>query len=585
MVEPLGVGGDMTDKGMVLEAAGTDILGSGKGSGVCHQERFSQNSDGWTVVKEGQAEVLFPSLNDVFYNPVQEFNRDLSTAVIQAHAAQQLDVVDLKAGDVCEEGITVLEALAASGLRSIRFAKEIKGLKSAVANDWSRQATESIRRNVEHNKVEHLVTPHNGDAAMLMYQHRQAKDRFHVIDLDPYGSPTPFLDSAVQAVSDGGLLCVTATDMAVLCGNSPETCYTKYGAIPLKSRSCHEFAVRILLQCLESHANRYGRYIEPLLSLSIDFYCRVFVRVYTGQAVCKQTTSKLGHVHQCTGCESLAFQPLGKLTNHKQGQEPQGKVTNQQSGQEPQGKLTNQKPGQIKYSLPTGPPVGRTCDHCGNNHHIGGPIWLAPIHNLDFVSDLLDSLSEDKFQTYPRMVGMLSMVLDELQDIPLYYELSRLCNITKLSQGKLTIYLSALLNAGYRVSLTHANRHGIKTDAPNTFIWSMMRAWAKKEKKEKSNLSDGCPGRNIMEKKEEVDDTVCFDEHPLANPDSRKNSLKRFQMNPERNWGPKMRSKTSTLKNMENSKKVKNQGKHSKNKILGDGEASAKKLKTDADCL
>merc|ERR550519_1567251 len=280
MVEPLGVGGDMTDKGMVLEAAGTDILGSGKGSGVCHQERFSQNSDGWTVVKEGQAEVLFPSLNDVFYNPVQEFNRDLSTAVIQAHASQQLDVVDLEAGDVCEEGITVLEALAASGLRSIRFAKEIKGLKSVVANDWSKQATESIRRNVDHNKVDKIVTPHNGDASLLMYQHRQPKSRFNVIDLDPYGSPTPFLDSAVQAVTDGGLLCVTATDMAVLCGNSPETCYTKYGAIALKTRSCHEFALRILLQCLESHANRYGRFIEPLLSLSIDFYCRVFVRVY-----------------------------------------------------------------------------------------------------------------------------------------------------------------------------------------------------------------------------------------------------------------------------------------------------------------
>ena len=28
--------------------------------------------------------------------------------------------------------------------------------------------------------------------------------RFDVIDLDPYGSPTPFLDSALQAVADGG---------------------------------------------------------------------------------------------------------------------------------------------------------------------------------------------------------------------------------------------------------------------------------------------------------------------------------------------------------------------------------------------
>ena len=70
------------------------------------------------------------------------------------------------------------------------------------------------------------------------------QDRFDVIDLDPYGSPTPFLDAAVQSVADGGMLCITATDMAVLCGNSPETCYTKYGAIALKSKSCHEMALR-----------------------------------------------------------------------------------------------------------------------------------------------------------------------------------------------------------------------------------------------------------------------------------------------------------------------------------------------------
>ena len=141
-------------------ATGVAGEGAGGGVGVCHQDRFSQNSDGWTVVKEGQAEVLFPSLNDVFYNPVQEFNRDLSTAVIQAHAAQNLDVMKHEPGEVCDEGITVLEALAASGLRSIRFAKEIR----IVAIDWSKQATERIRRNAVHNKVEDMVTAHNGDA-------------------------------------------------------------------------------------------------------------------------------------------------------------------------------------------------------------------------------------------------------------------------------------------------------------------------------------------------------------------------------------------------------------------------------------
>ena len=44
---------------------------------VCHKDRFKIDKNGWTVVEEGKAQVLFPSLNDVFYNPVQEFNRDL----------------------------------------------------------------------------------------------------------------------------------------------------------------------------------------------------------------------------------------------------------------------------------------------------------------------------------------------------------------------------------------------------------------------------------------------------------------------------------------------------------------------------
>jgi hypothetical protein len=39
---------------------------------------------------------------------------------------------------------------------------------------------------------------------MLMYQHQRVSERFDVIDLDPYGSPAPFLDAAVQAVSEGG---------------------------------------------------------------------------------------------------------------------------------------------------------------------------------------------------------------------------------------------------------------------------------------------------------------------------------------------------------------------------------------------
>lgn len=65
----------------------------------------------------------------------------------------------------------------------------------------------------------------------------------------------------------------------------------KYGSVPLKSKACHEMALRILLRCIEGHANRYGRYIKPLLSLSVDFYARVFVRVFSGQFQCKDSST------------------------------------------------------------------------------------------------------------------------------------------------------------------------------------------------------------------------------------------------------------------------------------------------------
>ena len=49
------------------------------------------------------------------------------------------------------------------------------------------------------------------DARVLMLQ---KAGTFDVVDLDPYGAPVQFLDSAVQAASEGGMLCITATDMA-----------------------------------------------------------------------------------------------------------------------------------------------------------------------------------------------------------------------------------------------------------------------------------------------------------------------------------------------------------------------------------
>uniref|UniRef100_A0A452I4C4 tRNA (guanine(26)-N(2))-dimethyltransferase n=1 Tax=Gopherus agassizii TaxID=38772 RepID=A0A452I4C4_9SAUR len=466
---------------------------------------------GETVITEGKAKIIFPSANEVFYNPVQEFNRDLTCAVITEFIRLQLSakgiqivvpgeekiekvVVDLSegeeaglepapdgegaeqakaVGEVCKEGVRILEALAASGLRSIRFAKEVPGLQAVVANDFSSKAVELMARNIQFNGVGHLVTSSLADARMLMYQQKAEKHPFDIIDLDPYGSPATFLDAAVQAVSEGGLLCVTCTDMAVMAGNSGETCYSKYGAMSIKGKFCHEMALRIILHSLDLRANCYQRYIVPLLSVSADFYIRVFVRVFTGQATAKASASKQALLYNCVGCGTHHFQRLGKMTSHGSN---------------------------FKYSAASGPPVGPSCEHCHQRHQLGGPMWAEPLHDQAFVQRVLSALGSNpgRFGTQDRIQGVLSMVTEELSDVPLYYTLDCLSSTIHCNTPSLLQFRSALLHAGYRVSLSHACKNAIKTDAPPSILWDIMRCWERLHPVKRERLSDTSPAFHIL---------------------------------------------------------------------------------------
>ncbi|XP_063062157.1 tRNA (guanine(26)-N(2))-dimethyltransferase isoform X2 [Engraulis encrasicolus] len=565
---------------------------------------------GETVVREGKAAILFPSANEVFYNPVQEFNRDLTCAVITEFAREQLSqkgvrlvvpgekervvvcladdkdkssenqetmdgmkeeeeekkkekdagngsettgngngkekkengggkeeeesFVTASVGEKCEQGLRVLEGLAASGLRSVRFALEIPGLRSVTANDFSAKAAALIARNAQHNQVAHLVHASQRDASMVMYEARGKNQRFDVIDLDPYGSPAPFLDAAVQAVSEGGLLCITCTDMAVMAGNSGETCYSKYGSMSIKLKSCHEMALRIILHSLDQRANVYQRYIEPLLSVSVDFYIRVFVRVRTGQAKVKNSASKQALVYHCAGCGSFHLQRMGKKTAHGNN---------------------------MKYSASTGPPVGPSCEHCGQRHQLGGPLWAEPLHDVGFVRRVLDAVSGNptRFGTAKRIEGVLSMVTEELPDVPLYYTLDHLSSTVHCNTPPMLSFRSALLHAGYRVSLSHACKNTIKTDAPPGVLWDIMRGWEKANPVKRERLSETSPAFKILNTEPTVQ--ACFDVREDANPQSRKRHLVRFQENPQANWGPKAKAGGGGISTELEDKRKKFQGK------------------------
>lgn len=225
-----------------------------------------------------------------------------------------------------------------------------------------------------------------------------------------------------------------------------------------------------------------------------------------------------------------------------------------------------------KYSRAHGPPTNTKCEFCNSRLIIGGPFYSQPIHDLDFVQSLLHSLDNPELgelKTEKRIRGILSVISEELPNCPLYWGLDATASVLKLSVPSLIIFRSAILNAGYEVSLSHCHPLSIKTDAPPSVIWDLfqgrifvietqsipilrflfyvLQGFAKTQYPEKDwpkplpENKPPTPGDYILNRPVVVQ--ADFTTHPKANPSSRMQKLVRFQENQGKNWGPKSRAK------------------------------------------
>lgn len=518
-----------------------------------NNNKSNNNSSEYTILKEGQAEILMRG-NDVFYNKAQIVNRDLSIAVVRAflikreeepmnarnkkkcstqthsqpeekgdaksqHDGAPTNTADSKREDAKSEVVIspakplrILEALAASGLRALRYAREVDGVGSVIALDNDEVAVESCKRNIKLNGsiAATKVHPVHADARVYMLTHEK---QFDAVDVDPYGSPSVFLDSAVQTVADGGLLMCTATDMAVLCGNNGEVCHSKYGSYPVRGKYCHEMALRILLASIESHANRYKRYIVPVLSVSIDFYIRVFVRIYTSAKAVKASASKLSYLYQCVGCDAFHLQPVGRITY---------------------------KNDNARYLPGSGPSILPECNHCGKRFNMGGPIWSEPIHDAEWIDLILRSLKESnkRYPAFDKVHGVVTAISEELLEVPLYLSLHSLCSTLKCTSPSASLFRYAIANAGYNISSSHALPLGLKTNAPMDVVWDIMRCWVKTHpvKAQPADMA----GSIILSKEPVLQ--ANFSKVNAALSKARTKGIPRFVPNPEEYWGPKPRA-------------------------------------------
>ncbi|KAK8819165.1 hypothetical protein WA538_001739 [Blastocystis sp. DL] len=498
---------------------------------------------GYKTITEGSATILFPENNDVFYNKVQVKNRDLSILMITLFGQIQKEEMEaLKAKKpkryegllaerkkvaeaegkpwMAEDGLYILEALAASGLRSIRYFQEIPNIRRLIVNDIADAAVASMKQNFAFNHLtSDRIVANQADATMLMYANRSPSHRFDVIDLDPYGSCSIFLDGAVQSLRDGGLLCVTSTDLTVLCGNHPEVAYSKYGSNCPKTVFCHELAVRILLHTIKLAAAKYGRNVEVLAAFQIDFYVRCFVRIWDSRSDVKRLASESSLLHYCPNCHNYQLQPLGR-----------------------------EKGG--KFSAP-GCVVDSKCNVCGGVYKLGGPIYAGELHDHDFVKraiDLLDAqfvskssepLPNFKCSTHGILLGMLTAMQEEIA-MPLYFSFHGVASALRLTAPKYQEIASALRNAGFATSQCHCDPLALKTNAPGEVVFDVFRAYFRKfqlaEKQEwLEKLPEGFAKQYLSQPAtREYDFTLV--------PELKKEyTFPRFPGNPEANWGPKAR--------------------------------------------
>ncbi|OCT51005.1 N2,N2-dimethylguanosine tRNA methyltransferase family protein [Cladophialophora carrionii] len=421
---------------------------------------------------------------------------------------------------------SILDALSATGLRALRYAKEIPFATDIVANDLSQASVESIELNIKHNQVEDKVRSNLGDARAFMYskvgnEHsRSAKGyvhRFDVIDIDPYGTAAPFFDCSLQAIRDGGMLCVTCTDAGVFASSGyPEKTFALYGGMPIKGAQSHEGGLRLILNGVAMSAAKYGLAIEPLLSLSIDYYARLFIRVHRKQQDVKLLAGTTMTVYNCGhGCGAWVTQPL--LRNQPQ----------------------TSKNGDTFYKFSSAQVAAKSpnCEHCDSKMHLCGPMWAGPLHNPYFVQKMLEklpSLDKNVYGTIDRLEGMLTLALEEDLSLepssnespspadakdesmndpriiprlatnkpdpaPFFFMPTYLAKILHCATPSEYAVRGALLGLGYRVSRSHCKAGSIKTNAPWGVLWEIIREFMRTKAPIKDGaLKRGTPGWNIL---------------------------------------------------------------------------------------
>src|SRR3989344_5180698 len=207
---------------------------------------------------------------EVFYNPVMASNRNISILLLNSLPNKNMNLAD---------------PLAGSGIRSLRFLKELKKskIKQLYVNDIKANFSDSFAEILKLNNIHsNKISIHNQDANLFMLN----QEGFDYIDIDPFGSPNNFLAAAISRISRKGIIAVTATDTAALTGTYPKVTQRKYWASNVKNYLMHETGLRILIRKVQLVGMQYDKALIPVFSYAKEHYMRVFLECRKGKNEC-----------------------------------------------------------------------------------------------------------------------------------------------------------------------------------------------------------------------------------------------------------------------------------------------------------
>ena len=352
------------------------------------------------AIEEGNARIS--QAKGVFFNPEMELCRSMFSLAVGAIGGK-LDVVD---------------AMCASGARGIRYKLENKNVGKLALVDANKLAVACARKNAVANKVRCRTI--YADANEFL-----RKNAFDFVELDPFGSPIPFLHDTARsfATKDAGWLSVTATDVAVLCGAHHAACLKNYAAAPLNNEFCHENACRILSASVARAFAPFNLAATPAFTLSHRHYVKVLFSLSRGAEKSVEAMKKIGFVSYCPACQWRDGKRLPLLKN---------------------------------------------CPHCEAQLQIGGPLYIGSLWDSALLEQMLLLNAERKYAKAKEIEKLLSNMRDESGIGTIgYYDLHVVAKKREAKILSMDDAVAKIRKDGFVASRTHFCPTAVRTDAPH----------------------------------------------------------------------------------------------------------------------